>query len=93
MFPKAYKNAIIVARHGSWNRSKKVGGDVLVVKLNKDGTVKSTEPFMTGFIEDNKYIGRPVDVMQLKDGSILVSDDWNGAVYRVTYGKQKVAAQ
>jgi glucose/arabinose dehydrogenase len=93
MFPKAYKNAIIVARHGSWNRSKKVGGDVMVVKLNKDGTVKSMEPFITGFLEDNKYIGRPVDVMQMKDGSLLVSDDWNGAVYRVTYGKQKVAAQ
>lgn len=93
MFPKAYKNAIIVARHGSWNRSKKVGGDVLVVKLNKDGTVKSMEPFITGFLEDNKYIGRPVDVMQMKDGSVLVSDDWNGAVYRVTYGKPKVAAQ
>jgi glucose/arabinose dehydrogenase len=91
MFPAAYRNAIIVARHGSWNRSKKVGGDVLLVKLNKDGTVKSTEPFITGFIEDNKYIGRPVDVMQMKDGSLLVSDDWNGAVYRVTYGKQKVA--
>jgi glucose/arabinose dehydrogenase len=93
MFPKAYKNAIIVARHGSWNRSKKVGGDVMVVKLNKDGTMKSMEPFITGFLEDNKYIGRPVDVMQMKDGSLLVSDDWNGAVYRVTYGKQKVAAQ
>ena len=93
MFPKAYKNAIIVARHGSWNRSKKVGGDVLVVKLNKDGTVKSTEPLITGFLENNSYIGRPVDVMQMKDGSLLVSDDWNGAVYRVTYGKPKVAAQ
>ncbi len=93
MFPKAYKNQIIVARHGSWNRTKKVGGDVLVVKLNKDGTVKSTEPLITGFIEDNKYIGRPVDVMQMKDGSLLVSDDWNGAVYRVTYGKQKVAGK
>ena len=93
MFPKAYKNQIIVARHGSWNRTKKVGGDVLVVKLNKDGTVKSTEPLITGFLEDNKYIGRPVDVMQMKDGSLLVSDDWNGAVYRVTYGKQKVAGQ
>jgi glucose/arabinose dehydrogenase len=92
MFPKAYKNAIIVARHGSWNRSTKVGGDVVVVKLNKDGTMKSMEPFITGFLEDNKYIGRPVDVMQMKDGSLLVSDDWNGAVYRVTYGKQKVAA-
>ena len=91
MFPTAYKNQIILARHGSWNRSKKVGGDVLLVKLNKDGTVKSTEPLITGFLEDNKYIGRPVDVMQMKDGSLLVSDDWNGAVYRVTYGKQKVA--
>ncbi len=93
MFPKAYKNAIIVARHGSWNKSKKQGGDVVVVKLNKDGTVKSMEPFITGFLDDNKYIGRPVDVMQLKDGSLLVSDDWNGAVYRITYGKQKVAAK
>ncbi|HYW63290.1 MAG TPA: PQQ-dependent sugar dehydrogenase [Bradyrhizobium sp.] len=92
MFPKAYKNAIIVARHGSWNRSKKAGGDVVVVKLNKDGTVKSMEPLITGFLEDNKYVGRPVDVMQMKDGSLLVSDDWNGAVYRVTYGKQKVAS-
>ena len=93
MFPKSYKNAIIVARHGSWNKSKKQGGDVVVVKLNKDGTVKSMEPFITGFLEDNKYVGRPVDVMQLKDGSLLVSDDWNGAVYRITYGKQKVAAK
>jgi glucose/arabinose dehydrogenase len=93
MFPKSYKNAIIVARHGSWNRSKKFGGDVVVVKLNKDGTVKSKEPLITGFLENNSYIGRPVDVMQMKDGSLLVSDDWNGAVYRITYGKPKVAAQ
>ena len=93
MFPKSYKNAIIIARHGSWNKSKKQGGDVVVVKLNKDGTVKSMEPFITGFLEDNKYVGRPVDVMQLKDGSLLVSDDWNGAVYRITYGKQKLAAK
>ena len=93
MFPKSYKNAIIVARHGSWNRSKKFGGDVAVIKLNKDGTVKSIEPFITGFLEDNKYVGRPVDVLQMKDGSLLVSDDWNGAVYRVTYGKPKVASQ
>ena len=91
MFPKSYKNVIIVARHGSWNRSKKFGGDVVVVKLNKDGTVKSIEPLLTGFLENNKYVGRPVDVMQMKDGSLLVSDDWNGAVYRITYGKPKVA--
>jgi glucose/arabinose dehydrogenase len=93
MFPKSYKNVIFVARHGSWNRSKKFGGDVAVVKLNKDGTVKSIEPFLTGFLENNSYVGRPVDVMQMKDGSLLVSDDWNGAVYRITYGKPKMAAQ
>ncbi|MEH2562730.1 PQQ-dependent sugar dehydrogenase [Bradyrhizobium sp. AZCC 2289] len=93
MFPKSYKNAIFIARHGSWNKSQKQGGDVVVVKLNKDGTMKSMEPFMTGFLEDNKYVGRPVDVMVAKDGSLLVSDDWNGAVYRITYGKPKVAAQ
>jgi glucose/arabinose dehydrogenase len=92
MFPKTYKDAIFVARHGSWNRSHKAGGDVSVVKLNKDGTVKSVEPFLTGFLEDNKYVGRPVDVLQLKDGSLLVSDDWNGAIYRITYGK-KVASK
>src|SRR5580700_10383249 len=65
MFPKTYKDAIIVARHGSWNRSKKAGGDVVVVRLNKDGTFKSMEPLLTGFLEVNKYIGRPVDVMPL----------------------------
>lgn len=93
MFPKGYKNVAIIARHGSWNRSKKVGGDLVVAKFNKDGTMKSLEPFLTGFVEDNKYVGRPVDVLQLKDGSLLVSDDWNGAIYRITYGKQKVAAK
>jgi len=93
MFPKSYKNAIFVARHGSWNRSKKFGGDVAVVKLNKDGTVKSVEPFITGFLEDNKYVGRPVDVLPMKDGSLLVSHDWTGAVYRISYGKPKVAAR
>jgi glucose/arabinose dehydrogenase len=93
MFPKPYKNAIIVARHGSWNKTKKFGGDVVVVKLDKDGKVKSIEPLITGFLENNSYIGRPVDVLQLKDGSMLVSDDWNGAVYRITYGKPKVATQ
>src|SRR5450631_3818850 len=93
MFPKSYRNAIIIARHGSWNRSKKAGGDVVVARLNRDGTVNSIEPLVIGFLEDNHYVGRPVDVLQLKDGSLLVSDDWNGAVYRITYGKQKVAAE
>jgi glucose/arabinose dehydrogenase len=93
MFPKKYKNAIFLARHGSWNKSKKFGGDVIAVFLNKDGTVKSSEPFITGFLQDNKYLGRPVDVEIMKDGSMLVSDDWNGAIYRVTYGKARVAGR
>jgi len=87
MFPAEYHNAIFVARHGSWNRSTKFGGDVAVVTLNDDGTVKSVTPFLTGFIENNNYIGRPVDVLVLKDGSLAVSDDYNGAVYRISYGK------
>jgi len=86
MFPKDYRNAIFIARHGSWNRSKKIGADVVVARLNPDGTVKSIEPFMTGFIQDANYVGRPVDMEWLKDGSMLLSDDYNGAVYRITYG-------
>jgi glucose/arabinose dehydrogenase len=87
LFPSSYKNAIFLARHGSWNRTNKLGGDVVVIKLKDDGSVASVEPFMTGFLENNKYNGRPVDVQMLKDGSLLVSDDWNGAVWRVSYKK------
>jgi glucose/arabinose dehydrogenase len=91
-FPAKYKNAIFMARHGSWNRTKKFGGDILAVFLNKDGTVKGTEVFISGFLgPDNNYIGRPADVVFLKDGSMLISDDFNGAVWRVTYGNQKQA--
>jgi glucose/arabinose dehydrogenase len=85
MFPPHYRNAIFVARHGSWNRSKKIGGDIVAVSLNDDGTVKSVDPFITGFIENNNYVGRPADVLVLKDGSMLISDDFNGAIYRVTH--------
>src|SRR5579883_3399279 len=81
------------SRLRSWNRTNKFGGDVVVAHLNKDGTVKNIEPIVTGFLQDNKYVGRPVDVMQMKDGSLLISDDWNGAVWRLSYGKQKVAGQ
>jgi glucose/arabinose dehydrogenase len=85
MFPSEYRNAIFIARHGSWNRTKKIGGDIVVAKLSEDDTVKSIEPFITGFIENNNYVGRPADVEFVKDGSMLISDDFNGAVYRVTY--------
>jgi glucose/arabinose dehydrogenase len=91
MFPAEYRNAIFIARHGSWNKTKKIGGDVVVAKLNKNGTVKSLEPFLTGFLQNNEYIGRPVDVQVMKDGSLLVSDDYAGAVYRITYGAERVA--
>jgi glucose/arabinose dehydrogenase len=83
-FPYCHQGTFI-ARHGSWNKTKKVGGDVIVAKLNKDGNVESWEPFLTGFLQNNDYIGRPVDVQVMKDGSLLVSDDYAGAVYRVTY--------
>jgi glucose/arabinose dehydrogenase len=92
MFPAKYKNAIFLARHGSWNRTNKFGSDIVAIFLNKDGTVKSMEPFITGFLVDNKYIGRPVDVEFLKDGSMLISDDWNGAIYRITYGKARTVS-
>ncbi|WP_210419222.1 PQQ-dependent sugar dehydrogenase [Bradyrhizobium sp. NAS80.1] len=85
MFPSEYRNAIFIARHGSWNRTKKIGGDIVVAELSEDGAVKSIEPFITGFIENNNYVGRPADVEFVKDGSMLISDDFNGAVYRVTY--------
>ncbi len=91
MFPQDYNNAIFIARHGSWNKTKKFGGDIVVAKLNPDGTVKSVEPFITGFLQDNKYVARPVDMELVKDGSMLVSDDWNGAVYRVTYGPPRAS--
>jgi len=93
MFPAKYNNGIFLARHGSWNRSANFGGDVGAISLNKDGTVKSSEPFITGFLDNNNYIGRPVDVEFMADGSMLLSDDWNGAIYRITYGKAQVAGR
>jgi len=90
-FGSEYRNAIFLARHGSWNKSTKIGGDVVVIKLNSDGTVKSMAPFLTGFIQNNNYVGRPVDVLPMPDGSLLVSDDFNGAIYRVSKGSSRVA--
>ncbi|GJD96375.1 PQQ-dependent sugar dehydrogenase [Methylobacterium iners] len=84
-FPAEYKNAIFIARHGSWNRTTKLGGDVVVAKLDEAGKMVSMEPFLTGFLADNKYLGRPVDVLVAQDGALLVSDDYNGAIYRISY--------
>jgi glucose/arabinose dehydrogenase len=87
MFPKEYQGAIFIARHGPWNRTKKYAADIEVAELNADGSVKSVKPFLTGLIDEqnNKYLGRLVDVMVMNDGSLLVSDDHNGAIYRITY--------
>jgi glucose/arabinose dehydrogenase len=85
MFPETYRNAIFIARHGPWNRTQKYAADIVVVHLDAQGNFKSMEPFLSGFVENNRYIGRPVDVSVMKDGSLLVSDDWNGAIWRVSY--------
>jgi glucose/arabinose dehydrogenase len=85
MFPAAYHDAIFIAEHGSWNRSRKAGYQVRVAHVGKDGRVTGSTPFLTGFLDGQKTLGRPVDVQPLRDGSLLVSDDYNGAVYRITY--------
>jgi len=86
MFPAQYQGAIFVARHGPWNRTIKHAADVVAVFLDDKGNVRKVEPFLTGLVENNGYLGRPVDVLVMKDGSLLVSDDHNGAIYRVSYG-------
>jgi glucose/arabinose dehydrogenase len=84
-FPRKYQGAILIARHGPWNRTKKYA-DVAVAYL--DGRrVVDVEPFITGWVQDNQYVGRPVDIHQQPDGSLLISDDHNGAIYRVSYGR------
>ncbi|HET7795326.1 MAG TPA: PQQ-dependent sugar dehydrogenase [Rhizobacter sp.] len=83
MFPAKYQGAMFIARHGPWNRTKKYA-DVSVAWPDGKGGAK-VEPFMTGFVENNNYLGRPVDFLILKDGSLLVSDDHAGAIYRISY--------
>jgi len=87
MFPAEYKNQIFIARHGSWNRSKKSGYDIMVARLNQDGTVKETKPFITGWLnpKNDDVWGRPVDMELLPDGSLLISDDYADVIYRVSY--------
>jgi glucose/arabinose dehydrogenase len=85
-FPAAWHGALIVAEHGSWNRSAKSGYRVMTVRLSGNKVV-GYEPLVEGFLKDEKVSGRPADVQPLPDGSLLVSDDDNGAIYRVTYQK------
>jgi glucose/arabinose dehydrogenase len=86
MFPAEYKNRIIVARHGSWNRDVKDGFDVVQV-IPQDKGAPLVERFAHGWLEGDKFWGRVTDVQQLRDGSLLVSDDWNGAIYRISHKK------
>ena len=83
MFPAKYRGAMFIALHGPWNRTKKYNG-VYVARPDGKGGAK-VEPFMTGFVENNTYLGRPVDFLVMKDGSLLVSDDHAGAIYRISY--------
>jgi glucose/arabinose dehydrogenase len=86
-FPAKYRGGMFVAAHGSWNRTKPSGAEVQFVPLNPDGTAGKMEVFASGFLdpETGLYRGRPVDVAVMKDGSILVSDDFAGAIYRISY--------
>jgi glucose/arabinose dehydrogenase len=85
-FPAKYQGGIFSAQHGSWNRTKPIGARVMFTSLKADGTADKTEVFAEGWLDDNGiYRGRPVDVAVAKDGSLLISDDFAGAIYRVTY--------
>lgn len=88
-FPAQYHRALFIAEHGSWNRSKKVGYRVSLLRTNKQGQLNSdsttVEPFITGWLEGEESWGRPNDVLVAPDGSLLISDDQAGAIYRVRY--------
>lgn len=87
MFPERYNNSILIAEHGSWNRSKKVGYNVTMASLNRDGSIKEKAVFAEGWLDEasQDVWGRPMDVMDLPDGSLLVSDDLANCIYRITY--------
>lgn len=87
-FPAEYQNNILICEHGSWNRSKKIGYRISRVTFDKKtGTALKYQPFVEGFLQDESYWGRPVDLVQMPDGSILISDDFAGCVYRISYDK------
>ena len=85
-FPAKYQGGFFSAQHGSWNRTKPVGAQVMFTSLKADGTADKTEVFADGWLDETGiYRGRPVDVAVMKDGSLLVSDDFAGAIYRISY--------
>ena len=86
-FPQKYRGGIFSAQHGSWNRTTPIGARVMFTSLKADGTADKTEVFAEGWLDPQtrQYRGRPVDVAMMPDGSLLVSDDFAGAIYRITY--------
>ena len=84
LFPAEYRGQIFIAEHGSWNRSKKIGYRITLVRL-EGGESVSYEPFATGWLQGESVSGRPVDLLVLADGSMLVSDDHAGKIYRISY--------
>jgi glucose/arabinose dehydrogenase len=87
MFPAEYKNGIFIAQHGSWNRAKKLGYRVLFLSVDPDGKNPKEQVFAGTWLDDQKILGRPADVLQAPDGSLLVADDQTGAIYRISYQK------
>ena len=87
-FPGEYKNNIFIAEHGSWNKAKKSGYNISRVVLDAKGKIVKYEPFATGFLQGETFWGRPADVQVMKDGSLLVSDDVAGAIYKISYKKK-----
>ena len=86
MFPERYRGGIFTAEHGSWNRTQPIGARIMFVPVSKDGGAGQPQPFAEGWLTgDGEYLGRPVDVAVLLDGSLLVSDDTTGAIYRISY--------
>lgn len=85
MFPEEYKNDALVAQHGSWNRTEPIGYRLMRVKFDDENKVEGTEIFVDGWLVKGEAWGRPVDLLQLPDGSVLVSDDYQGVIYRIFY--------
>src|SRR5689334_12939766 len=87
-FPEKYRGGIFTAQHGSWNRTVPAGARVLFTPIKSDGSAGQQEVFAEGWLNsDGEYIGRPVGLALLHDGSLLVSDDLAGAIYRISYSK------
>jgi hypothetical protein len=87
MLPEEYRGDALVAHHGSWNRTVPDGYRIARVRFDDDGRATAWEPFAEGWLEGGAAWGRPVDVKELGDGSVLVSDDRAGVLYRITYGR------